>query len=48
MSKKNNIRKFSSLKKTSDDQYVNGNGAIPTSNPNDVLDRDVAAPGKYN
>ncbi|KAI9359771.1 hypothetical protein BD770DRAFT_385480 [Pilaira anomala] len=44
MSKKNNIRKFSSVKKTSDDQYLNGNGAIPTSNPNDVLERDVAAP----
>lgn len=41
MSKKNNTRKFSPLKKS--DQ--NGNG-IPTSNPNDVLDREVAAPGK--
>ncbi|GAA5807837.1 hypothetical protein MFLAVUS_001216 [Mucor flavus] len=39
MSKKNNTRKFSSLKRS--DQ--NGNG-IPTSNPNDVLDREVAAP----
>ncbi|KAG2230920.1 hypothetical protein INT48_003320 [Thamnidium elegans] len=39
MSKKNNTRKFSSLKKSDE----NGNG-IPTSNPNDVLDREVAAP----
>lgn len=46
MAKKSNARKFSAASNSIPDHQQQQPNGIPTSNPNDVLDREVSVPGK--